>query len=94
VRPKGDAAMPPLGRPGAALAGASGVFLNPGLASAAGHFPSGLGIVSALPLVILINNQRLVYQGLIHGHVKDSIVQADGIYSFAFLVFNRDFHDA
>src|ERR671914_287654 len=92
MRPKGNAAVPPLRRPGAALAGASGVLLNSGLAAATGYLCPGLGIVGALALVVLINNQRLVDQGLVHRHIKDSIFQVDGIYYIALLVFNRDFH--
>jgi hypothetical protein len=93
MRPEGNAAMPPLGGAGAALTGASGVFLDPGLAPAAGHLSPGLGVVSALPFIFLVNNQRLVHQGLIHRHVKDSIIQADAIYRIALLVSNRDFHN-
>jgi hypothetical protein len=93
MRAKHNTAVPPLRSADAALTGPAGVFLDPRLASAAGNLASGFGIVGALTLVPLIDNQGLVHQSGVHGHVKDSIIQFDAAYGIACLVFNWKFHN-
>ena len=76
---KDDATMTPLGRSGAALAGTAGVLLDPRLSSATGHLGPGLGVVSTLPLISLVDHHGLVDKRGIHGHVEDGIAQFDAV---------------
>jgi len=68
------------------------MFLNPRFSASAGNLGTGLGVVSALPLILLIDYQRLMDQGVVHGHVEYGVIQDDGIDDLAGLGFNRYFH--
>jgi hypothetical protein len=84
--------MAPLGGTGATLAGSSGMFLNPRFAAASGDLSPGLGIGGSLPFISLIDNQRLVNQGMIHRHGKYGIVQINGLNRVSLGIFYRYFH--
>ena len=84
--------MPPLGSADTALAGAAGMFLNPGLAPPAGHLGAGLGVVGALALVQLVNDHGLVNQGMVHRHRENGFVHLQVAYRLALLIYNGKFH--
>jgi hypothetical protein len=74
-----NAAVTPLRGSGASLAGAARMLLDPRLAATAGNLGPGLGVMSTVALVALVDDHGLVDQRLIHGNVEDSIVQFDAI---------------
>ena len=92
VRAEGDAAMTPLGRPGTTLTGAAGVLLNPRLPAAARDLGPGLGVVSAVPFVALVDDHGLMHQRRVHRHAKNSVVELDALHGLPGLVLHCDLH--
>jgi hypothetical protein len=68
------------------------MLLDPGLAATSGHLGPGLGVCGSLPFIPLIDNQRLVNQGMIHRNGKYGIVQIDGLNRVSLGIFYRYFH--
>jgi hypothetical protein len=68
------------------------MLLNPGFATSAGHLGPGLGVVGALAPIELIYDQRLVHQGVVHGHVEDGVVQFNRLDGVTVLISYWDFH--
>jgi hypothetical protein len=92
MRPEDHTAVAPLWGAGATLSGSSGMFLDPGLAAASGHLSPCLGVGGSLPFISLIDNQRLVNQGMIHRNGKYGIVQIDRLNRVSLGIFYRYFH--
>ena len=82
-----------MGRPGASLAGPSGMFLYPGLAAAARDLGARLGVVGAMPPVRLVDDHCLVNQGTVHWHVENEIVEVYALNGFARLILHCDLHN-
>ena len=84
--------MAPLGGTRTTLAGSPSMFLDPGLAASSGHLGPGLGVGGSMPFISLIDNQRLVNQGMIHRHGKYGIVQINGLDRVSLEILYRNFH--
>ena len=94
MRPENRAAVPPLRRANAALPRPPGMLLNPRLAPAAGHLPPGLGGMRPLPPIALIDDHRLMHQGMVHRHGENRVIHRNAVDDFAPLVDYRKFHNA
>ena len=77
----------------AALPRPAGMLLNPRLAPAAGHLPPGLGGMRSLPLIALIDDHRLMHQGVIHRHGENRVIHRNAVDDFPLLVDYRNFHN-
>jgi hypothetical protein len=68
------------------------MLLDPGLAPASRHLCPSLGVGGSLPFVSLIDNQRLMYQGMVHRHGENGVVQIYGFDRVSLGIFYRNFH--
>ena len=94
VRAEDDAAVTPLGRPGTALTGAAGVLLNPRLPAAPRYLGPGLGVVSTVPFVALVDDHGLMDQRRVHRHAKNGVVELDALHGLPGLVLHCNLHSS
>jgi hypothetical protein len=92
MRSKHDAAVPPLGCADAAMPGAAGVFLTPGLAPSTCYLTADLGAVGSLSAVGLVHHQSLMYQRCVHGNVEQTVGNLQNTCLFTLDILYRQLH--
>jgi hypothetical protein len=62
------------------------MLLDPRLAATPGNLGPGLGVMSTVAFVALVDDHGLVDQRLIHGNVEDGIIQFDAVQGVTTLI--------